>query len=466
MDLTSASARELLGGYRRREFSPTEVLDAVLARVRTLNPKLNSFLAINEEDARRQAKSAELAWSTGSPKGLLCGIPVSVKDSIEQAGMPTTYGSMVFRSNIRPDALLVTRLREHGAVLFGKTNLSEFALRPETRNRLGESGRNPWDLTRTCGGSSGGAGSAVSAGLGPIAIGTDSGGSIRGPSAQNGIFGLKPSFQRIPAVQQWRASHDRSHNGPMTRTVYDSALIMEALTGCDPQDPNSSFVDDRVTVELALNSSRSLRIGVAPCELKGSDADDVAGALADSRLLMLEFGHQVKEVPYPPRYTALRTSDGIWPYSADHLAAAEQLVPAFLELHHGDLTDYAQLVYSSGSRLLAIDYRRALVHDVRYRIAMQQWLKDHEIDILIMDCVSSAPVIDAEGRATDSESNGLAMFNIARLPVGAVPVRRSSRTGMPLGLQVVGHFGQDDIVLAVSQQFERGGLWIAERPPI
>jgi Asp-tRNA(Asn)/Glu-tRNA(Gln) amidotransferase A subunit family amidase len=177
-------------------------------------------------------------------------------------------------------------------------------------------------------------------------------------------------------------------------------------------------------------------------------------------------GYSTKDVPYPPRYVALRSPDGTWPYSGDHLAAAEQLVPNFLEQHFENLTDYAQTVYSSGAKLLAVDYRRAILHDLNYRIQMQRWLRDQEIDILIMECVSSAPVIGPQGRATDLESNGLAMFNIARLPVGAIPVRRSSNTGMPLGLQVVGNFGQDAQTLSISHQFERNGLWIRDRPTI
>lgn len=466
MELTELSANSLLNGYRRRAFSPVEVLDAVISRVHVLNPKLNAFLAIDEEGARNEALLAEKAWSAGNPRGLLCGVPVSVKDSIEQSGMPTTYGSKAFEFNVPPDSLVVSRLREHGAVLFGKTNLPEFALRPETRNQLREPGRNPWDLARTCGGSSGGAGSAVSAGLGPVAIGTDSGGSIRGPSVQNGIFGLKPSFQRIPAAQHWRASHDRSHIGPMTRSVLDSALLMEALAGYAPEDPNSFFVSDKITVESVLESYGHLRIGFAPCQLSGVDADDVAQALGDARSLMTLCGYSTKDVPYPPRYVALRSPDGTWPYSGDHLAAAEQLVPNFLEQHFENLTDYAQTVYSSGAKLLAVDYRRAILHDLNYRIQMQRWLRDQEIDILIMECVSSAPVIGPQGRATDLESNGLAMFNIARLPVGAIPVRRSSNSGMPLGLQVVGNFGQDAQTLSICHQFERNGLWIHDRPTI
>jgi catechol 2,3-dioxygenase-like lactoylglutathione lyase family enzyme len=152
-------------------------------------------------------------------------VPVSVKDTIEMSGLRTTYGSLAFKDNRQDDSEIVVRLRRAGAVILGKTTPPEFALLGATANRQGRPGANPWDLGRTCGGSSGGAGAAVAAGLGPLAVGTDSAGSIRVPAAYNGVFGLKPTYQRIPSVQKWRASPLRSHNGPLARTVADAALL-------------------------------------------------------------------------------------------------------------------------------------------------------------------------------------------------------------------------------------------------
>ncbi|HEY8692191.1 MAG TPA: amidase, partial [Chloroflexota bacterium] len=214
-DLWRLSATELLSGYARRDYSPVEVAQDAFRRIERLNPQLRAYLALNHDDALAMAKSGEGRWLQPGEKPLLCGVPVSVKDTIEMAGLPTTYGSLAFRANLQPDSEIVRRLRQAGAVILGKTNTPEFALLGETRNRLGEAGANPWNVGRTCGGSSGGAAAAVAAGLGPLAIGTDSGGSVREPAAYCGLFGLKPTYQRIPAVQVWRASPNRSHNGPL-----------------------------------------------------------------------------------------------------------------------------------------------------------------------------------------------------------------------------------------------------------
>jgi aspartyl-tRNA(Asn)/glutamyl-tRNA(Gln) amidotransferase subunit A len=466
MNLTRLSARELIEGYSKRTFSPVEVLNEVLELLARVDPKTNAFLAVNEEDARIAARSAEKSYLEGSPAGLLCGVPISVKDSIEVSGMPTTYGSVAFRDNMQPDAELVVRLRNQGALIIGKTNLPEFALRPETYNNLRDPGRNPWDLSRTCGGSSGGAGVAVAVGIGPIAIGTDSGGSIRGPSAQNGIFGLKPSFQRIPAVQTWRASWNRSHNGPMTRTLFDAALLMDAIAGPDKRDQNSQFaksIDFRSAIGQEL---RKIRIGIAPNTLSADDGNEVRQAIDAGAELLRKAGHTVVEVPSLPIYKAYETREKIWPYSGDHFAAAEQIKPNFLEQHVHELTEYAKTAYINGPLLPAWEYRLALNHDDSYRREMNNWLESQDVDVVLMNCISAAPVIGPDGRATDKESNGLAMFNVSRLPVALVPAGFFSKSQVPFGIQVVGHFGHDDDVMGVAAIFEKAGLWNNKWPEI
>ncbi|MGH8239368.1 MAG: amidase [Steroidobacteraceae bacterium] len=222
------SATQLLEGYARRDFSPVEVFEECLQRIERLNPLLRAYLAVNTEDGRRAALTAERVWRAPGDKPVLCGVPVSVKDTIEMRGLPTTYGSLAFKENYQDDSEIVLRLRRAGAVIVGKTNTSEFALLSAVRNRLGDPGCNPWNVEHTCGGSSGGAAAAVAAGLGQLAVGTDSAGSIRAPAAYNGIFGFKPTYQRIPSVQRWRAAPGRSHNGPLSRTVRDGALLMLA----------------------------------------------------------------------------------------------------------------------------------------------------------------------------------------------------------------------------------------------
>ena len=237
-ELCYTPATELGRLYRAREVSPVEVVDVVLARIDRLNPMLNAFLTVTPEIARQQAEASEARLRSGDPLGLLDGIPYSVKDLELTAGVRTTFGSKWFEDHVpTEDGVAAARLKAAGGLLLGKTNTPQFGYKDMCDNLLGPPCRNPWRLDRTSGASSGGAGAAVAAGLGPIAHGTDGGGSVRIPACLCGIFGLKPSFGRIPyhpTADYWAA---RSHVGPMTRTVRDAAVMLGALAGPDPRDP-------------------------------------------------------------------------------------------------------------------------------------------------------------------------------------------------------------------------------------
>lgn len=464
MSVLQLSASQLLKKFRSKELSPVEVLNALIAAFPDIDIRTNAFLDNDFDGAMIAAKTAEAQWAKGEPIGQLCGVPVSVKDSIEVAGMKTTYGSVVYRDNRQPDGLVAQRLRKSGAVIFAKTNLPEFALRSETANRLRDSGRNPWNLDRTCGGSSGGSAIAVATGLGPISIGTDSGGSIRGPSAQNGIFGFKPSFQRIPTVQTWRAAVGRSHNGPMTRTLADAVLMMNVIGGYDSRDPES-LMPSAINSSIDPVSVKNLKIGVVNSEVIFAEGNDVMEALRLSHDLLKNNGVSVKFVDEPPAYSPLRSSQDTWPYGGDHLAASQAMLGEdFLEKHGSELTDYALKVYSEAVNLSAVDYRRAQIHDAKYRQKMADWLVEKNIDILIMKCVPPAAIIDPLGRISDRDSNNLAMYNISRLPVASIPVGFFKESKMPMGLQVVGRYGQDDQVLGTSEFFENEKMWNSDWP--
>src|SRR5438874_6815179 len=220
-------ATELAALIRKKKVSPVEVLDAVLDRIERLNPKLNAFVTLTDEPARREAKAAERAVSKkGTSLGPLHGVPFSVKDLVITKNVRTTFGTPLYRDNVPgEDAPMVARLRAAGAIMLGKTNTPTFGWIGATHNLLFGPTRNPWDLARTPGGSSGGASAAVAAGLGPLAIGTDGGGSIRIPASFTGIVGHKASYGRIP-IQAGSAVWSLSHIGPMTRTVTDAALMM------------------------------------------------------------------------------------------------------------------------------------------------------------------------------------------------------------------------------------------------
>lgn len=459
------TAGELLEGYARRDFSPTEVLEDCIGRIEQYDPALRAYLAVNHEDARQAAKAAERAWACEGEKPLLCGVPVSVKDTIEMQGMPTTYGSLAFKNNYQDDSEIVLRLRDAGAVILGKTNTSEFALLPAVRNRLREPGCNPWNLERTCGGSSGGAAAAVAAGLGPLAVGTDSGGSIRLPAAYTGIFGLKPTYQRIPTVQQWRAAPGRSHNGPLARTVRDAALLMQALAGFDARDPESRVEPAAHYLDFDSSMPGVGRVAVALRMGSSELADDGArSALSGVASLLSDIGYELHDDCPPLPTERHELAPGVWGYSGDHYAAAEALIPGFWEKHADDLTDYARPIYEAGQTALAWQYRRLLRQTQAYRERVAAWFQSY--DFVLTPIAAAAPRLDADyaGRAPSS-LEFLAPFSTTRNPAAAVTVGFHS-DGLPRAVQVVGRLGDDLGVLRLAAAIEAARPFASRWPPL
>ena len=236
-ELCFMSATQLIRKYRNKKLSPVEVARAVLDRIAKFDGKLNAFCHIDEEGVMNMARHSEARWQKGEPKGLVDGVPVSIKDLLLTAGWPTMFGSKTTDpdQDWNEDAPSVARLREHGAILLGKTTTPEFGHKFITVSPLTGVTRNPWNLEKSPGGSSGGAGVAAAMGFGPLAIGTDGGGSVRIPSSWSGVYGFKSTFGRVPAYP--RGSFGTlSHAGPMTRTVEDAALMMTVIAEPDPRD--------------------------------------------------------------------------------------------------------------------------------------------------------------------------------------------------------------------------------------
>src|SRR3989440_4047586 len=255
MDLHWQSATTLARLIRQKKVSPVEVLGAILDRIDKLNPRLNAFVTLTAEQARREARAAERALTKRSATlGPLHGVPFSVKDLVITKGVRTTFGTPLYRDNVpTEDAPMVERMKRAGAIMLGKTNTPTFGWIGATHNLLFGPTRNPWNLERTPGGSSGGASAAAAAGLGPLHIGTDGGGSIRIPASCAGIFGLKASYRRLPAYPP-SGAWSLSHAGPMTRTVADAALMLNVCAGPDERD-QYSLPAERVDYVKALRGS-------------------------------------------------------------------------------------------------------------------------------------------------------------------------------------------------------------------
>ena len=264
-ELCFTPATELSALIQSLELSPVELADAVIARIERLNPTLNAFLTFTPEIARENAKAAETRALRFERRGPLDGIPYSIKDLEATAGVRTTFGSKFFEHNVpAEDGAVAARMKATGGVFLGKTNTPHFGYKDMCDNLLGPPCRNPWNTERTSGASSGGAGAAVAAGLGPIAHGSDGAGSIRIPAALCGIFGMKPSYGRVPYYPNADYFALRSHNGPMTRTVRDGALMLQAIAGPDHRDPLTIDAPPDDYLAACDGDLSGLRIGWSP----------------------------------------------------------------------------------------------------------------------------------------------------------------------------------------------------------
>ncbi|MEO8717673.1 MAG: amidase, partial [Burkholderiales bacterium] len=296
-DSCALSACELLRAYRAKTLSPVEATHAALARIDKLNPVLNCFNLVDKNGALAAARASEARWKKGAPVGLLDGVPTSIKDIILTRGWPTLRGSKTTepKGPWNDDAPAVARLREHNAVFLGKTTTPEFGWKGVTDSPLTGITRNPWNPQTTPGGSSGGSAAAVAAGMGPLTVGTDGGGSIRIPCAFTGLFGLKPSFGRVPA---WPLSPfgTVAHLGPMTRTVADAALMLNVLSLPDARDWHALPYDAR-DYRIGLDDGvRGLRIAYSP-DLGYAKVDkEIAALVKKAAQVFADLGAHVDEV--------------------------------------------------------------------------------------------------------------------------------------------------------------------------
>src|SRR5512145_220484 len=294
-DAAMLSASDMVARFQDRSLSPVEAAEAAFARIERLNPTLNAYCFIDREGAFAAARQSEARWAKGAPLGPVDGVPTSVKDLVLAKGWPTRRGSKTTTSDPAPeDAPSVARLRESGAVLLGKTTTPEFGWKGVCDNPLTGITRNPWDPARTPGGSSGGSAAAVAAGMGPLTIGTDGGGSIRIPCAFSGLFGIKPTFGRVPA---WPLSPfgTVAHVGPMTRTVTDAALMLNVIAQPDARDWHALPYDPRDWRTGLDQGVAELRIAFSP-NLGYAKVDaEVAKIVSDAVSVFAELGAKVEE---------------------------------------------------------------------------------------------------------------------------------------------------------------------------
>ncbi len=459
-------ATALAALIRRKKVSPVEVVDAVLDRIERLNPKLNAFVTLTADQARRDAKAAERALGKkGAKLGPLHGVPFSVKDLVITKGVRTTFGTPLYRDNVpAEDAPMVQRLKAAGAIMLGKTNTPTFGWIGATHNLLFGPTRNPWNLGRTPGGSSGGASAAAAAGLGPLHVGTDGGGSIRIPASFAGIYGLKASFGRIPAYPA-SGAWSLSHIGPMTRTVADAALMLQVAAGPDERDQTSLPAARVDYVKALAGGVKGLRVAWSD-DLGFADTVDpeVRDLCAAAAKAFGELGCRVEAVkpgwPSPYRCWSEIFCGGIATRMAPYLDRKSEIDPGLYRIIENTLknppTTYVQAWFD---RLAWWEHPRRLFE---------------KYDLLLTPTIACPPF--AIGLDNPTEIAGKAVppygwipftypFNMTGQPAASVPCG-FTRDGLPVGLQIVGRRFDDATVLRASAAFERARPWAQHRPPL
>ncbi len=466
--LAFAPASELRTLVATKQVSPVELTELYFERIDRLDSKLNAYLTLTRDEAMESARAAEQAVVRGDELGPLHGLPISIKDLEMTKGIRTTGGSLAFKDRVpAEDSIVVERVRKAGAVVLGKTNTPEFGLLGETRNRLGDDCRNPWDVERTSGGSSGGAGAAVVSGLCSRATGRDGGGAVRIPASFCGVYGIKPTQGRVPRYSGISAAilaNQTSQPGPMSRTVEDSALLLQVLAGHDSRDP-SSLRDSSPDFVAAVNRDiKGLRIAWSPDYGYAAVDPEVAAVSSRAAQLFGELGCSVGEAPL----SLVDPFDAFWTiFSTNNYASYGGL----LESHADELTDYARGCIENGAGVTGAEYAGAVGHIDRLKARFADVFDDYDLLLSPTMAVPAFPGGESPSRIDGKDVHpfwGYLPFtfpiNLVGHAAASVPCGFSS-DGLPIGLHIVGRRGHEETVIAASAAFERAQPWTDRRPP-
>ncbi|MER6069463.1 amidase [Streptomyces sp. NPDC001817] len=457
MQLTDLTAVALLDGYRKGEFSPGEATGQALERARRIQPEVNAFVRLTEEDALARARASEERWRRGEPAGLLDGVPVTVKDILLLRGHPTLRGSRTIseQGEWEEDAPSVARLREHGAVFLGKTTTPEFGWKGVTDSPLTGITRNPHDHSRTAGGSSGGSAAAVALGAGPLSLGTDGGGSIRIPAAFCGIFGLKPTYGRVPLYPA-SAFGTLSHAGPMTRDAADAALLLDVIGAPDARDWSGLPPAPGSFTEALRGGVHGLRVAYSP-SLGGQVAVQPAVAAAVRRTVarLADLGAYVEETD-PDFSEPVDAFHTLWFSGAARVT--ERFSPRKRQLLDPGLRE----ICVRGARYSALDYLAAV--DVRMDLGRRMGRFHERYDLLVtptLPLTAFEAGAEAPRGSTHHRWTGWTPFtypfNLTQQPAATVPVGKDDQ-GLPVGLQLVAARHRDDLVLRAAHALYEAGL--------
>ena len=462
-ELNWKSAAKLVRGFAKKKFSPVEVTKACLAQIERHEPALNAMVEIRGKEALEAARASEKRWLKGEPQGPVDGVPTLIKDLLLVRGWPTLRGSRTVNPDQAwdQDAPSVARLRECGAVFLGSTTTPEFGWKGVTDSPLTGITRNPWDVTKTPGGSSGGSAAGAAAGYAPLTLGTDGGGSIRIPAGFSGIFGLKPSFGRVPAFPL-SPFGTVAHVGPMTRSVADSALMLNVIARPDSRDWHSLPYDGTDYTERLKKGIKGLRIAYSP-SLGYVDVDPAIAGLVDDAVRVLErLGARVDRVDpgFDDPAPCFRI---LW--WAGARAALGGLSPEKQKLLDPAL---AEVVEQSMSISLD-DYAGAVKQRGLLGSQMRQFMENYDLlvtptlPIPAFEAGKLAPAATDPGGKWVNWTPFSYPFNLTQQPAASVPCG-FTRLGLPAGLHVIGRMFDDRTVLRACHAYEQEAGWHQHHP--
>ena len=468
-DLAYMPATEIRSMIAEKKVSSVEMTKLYLDRIDALDSQFNSYLTVTADLALEMAEEADKAVARGDDLGPLHGLPISIKDLEMTAGIRTTSGSLIYADRIAAyDSVVVERVKQAGAVILGKTNTPEYGLLGHTENRLGDHCRNPWNTERTTGGSSGGAGASVAAGLCALATGSDGGGSIRIPAGFCGIYGIKPTQGRIsyylgPGAEP--TANLFSQPGPMTRTVEDSAVLLQVLAGRDPRDPGALRDEPDDYVAALSRGVEGMKIGWSPDFGFAAVEKDVLNSAADAARAFEDLGAVVEEIDL-----VLDTPfDKFWPLFTAIMYAR---VAGVVDEHWDKLTWYAQESLETGKKITGAEFVNALGY---VDLMKSQFADAHDkYDLILTPSLATPafPVGEPPARIDGRDVHWFWGYTPYSMPINMIGSTAASipcgfaSDGLPTGLHIIGAPGAEATVFAASAAFEQARPWIQHRPPV
>ncbi len=460
------SAYDMAEKIKNQELTSVEVTETIIERIEKINPIVNAYCTPTFELAREMAKQSDDAIKKGEKLGSLQGIPISIKDLIETKGIRTTYGSLIYENYVpEVDEIVVKRLKDAGCVILGKTNTPEDGHKTATDNYIFGETLNPWDLKRTCGGSSGGAAVAVATGMGPLALGSDGGGSIRIPASLCGVYGLKPTFGRIPRISKKMAFSTLSHYGPLTRYVKDAALMLDAMAGPDLADKYSIPQKKPNFLKALEDEPKKLKIGYSlDLNVKACD-NEVEKFILDAiqKFQEFEWCSTIEKVK-------IKVKKALYAFSIIVATSMDYDYKPLIKQWREKMAPELVKMIDAGTMFNTFDLIQAESYAKEIDNVFTQYFKKY--DILITP-TTPIPAIElgipypSEVAGKSSPITGLMSFcypfNMTWNPAASIPCGWTNN-GLPIGMQIVGKRLDEITVLRVSKAFEDLQPWQDKRP--